>query len=152
MAYPPFSLTSERYDQDTYVGRLRRCFDVVDPTTLFVTPAKLTESVKLLRDFEEGKRATGITDAHLWKAKKIKDAIIHPDTGENIFMPFRMSGYVPFGTVTVIGMLIPGASVKQVIFWQAINQTHNACVNYANRNASKPTPFNRYVSIFLDCN
>ncbi|KAL0621538.1 Protein GVQW1 [Plecturocebus cupreus] len=25
-------------------------------------------------------------------------AILHPDTNEKIFMPFRMSGYIPFGT------------------------------------------------------
>ncbi|XP_019470580.1 uncharacterized protein LOC104910884 isoform X3 [Meleagris gallopavo] len=34
----------------------------------------------------------------LWGAQKIKQAIIHPDTNETIFMPFRMSGYIPFGT------------------------------------------------------
>ena len=28
-------------------------------------------------------------------------AIIHPDTGKKVFMPLRMSGFVPFGTVTV---------------------------------------------------
>jgi len=27
-------------------------------------------------------------------------AIIHPDTGKKVLIPFRMSGYVPFGTVT----------------------------------------------------
>ena len=31
----------------------------------------------------------------------IPQAIIHPDTGEKVFMPFRMSGFVPFGTFTV---------------------------------------------------
>ena len=142
-AHPPFSMNSERYDQSTYFGRLRRCLDVVDPTTLLVTPTKLAQSITLLQDFKDGKLDTNISDAELWKAKKIKDAIIHPDTGEKILMPFRMSGYVPFGTVTVIGMLLPGASVGKVIFWQAVNQTHNACVNYANRNATKPTPTSR---------
>jgi len=28
-------------------------------------------------------------------------SIIHPDTGDKIPMPFRMSGYVPFGTPIV---------------------------------------------------
>lgn len=144
MPCPPFALNTECYDQNTYIGRLRRCFNVVDPTTLFVSSSQLNESIQLLKDFEAGKQLSpDISDEELWRAKKIKDAIIHPDTGEKILMPFRMSGYVPFGTISVIGMLLPGASVGQVVFWQALNQTHNACVNYANRNASKPTPLQK---------
>ena len=27
--------------------------------------------------------------------------MIHPDTGEEIFMPFRMSGFIPFGAPIV---------------------------------------------------
>ncbi|RMX47467.1 hypothetical protein pdam_00002114 [Pocillopora damicornis] len=108
--YPKFSLSEPRFDQKTYLGRLKRCLDVTDPRTLFVS-----------------------------------EAIIHPDTGQKVFMPFRMSGYVPFGTVTVVGMLLPAPSLRTVIFWQWMNQSHNAAVNYSNRNASKPTPTSRFL-------
>lgn len=147
--FPPFSLEGTQYDQTKYIGRLRRCFDVVDPRTLFISKIKLESSLNLLKEFGEGNRQEGITDEELWKARKIKEAIIHPDTGEKILMPFRMSGYVPFGTVSVIGMLIPGASVGQVVFWQWLNQTHNACVNYANRNATKPTPTSKFIQSYI---
>lgn len=66
-----------------------------------------------------------------------KQAILHPDTGEKILMPFRMSGYVPFGVPMVVGILLPNPGWATIVFWQWINQSHNACVNYANRNASK---------------
>ncbi|XP_031654282.1 sideroflexin-5 isoform X2 [Oncorhynchus kisutch] len=72
-------------------------------------------------------------------------AIIHPDTGEKIFMPFRMSGYVPFGTPIVVGLLLPNQTVVSTIFWQWLNQSHNACVNYSNRNATKPTPTSTFL-------
>lgn len=68
-------------------------------------------------------------------------AIIHPDTGEKILMPFRMSGYVPFGTPMVVGMLLPNQTIFSTIFWQWLNQSHNACVNYSNRNATKVSNF-----------
>ncbi len=52
-------------------------------------------------------------------------------------MPFRMSGYVPFNSPILAGLLIPNPTMGQLVFWQWLNQSHNACVNYANRNATK---------------
>ncbi|KAK3723824.1 hypothetical protein QZH41_019498, partial [Actinostola sp. cb2023] len=143
--YPPFSLTKQRFDQTTYKGRLYRCFDVTDPRTLFTSEAKLQQSMQVLHNFKAGQIERKVTDKELWQAKKIKEAIIHPDTGEKVLMPFRMSGYVPFGTITVVGMLLPAPGFKTVIFWQWLNQSHNALVNYSNRNASKPTPTSRFL-------
>ncbi|KAK7496293.1 hypothetical protein BaRGS_00012458, partial [Batillaria attramentaria] len=144
-AYPAFQLGKPRFDQGTFYGRLRHFLDVIDPRTLFTTKAQLEASIKLLEDYKLGSLPPGITDKQLWEAQKIKQAIIHPDTGQKIFMPFRMSGFVPFGTPMVVGMLLPNPTLRQVIFWQWLNQSHNACVNYANRNASKPTPVERFV-------
>ncbi|KAK2572232.1 Sideroflexin-5 [Acropora cervicornis] len=116
--YPKFSLTDSRFDEKTYWGRLKRCLDVTDPRTLFVGEKKLQDSISLLTQFKNGALPHGTTDQKLWEARKVKEAIIHPDTGKKIFMPFRMSGYVPFGTVTVLGMLLPAPSFPTVIFWQ----------------------------------
>ncbi|XP_025766485.1 sideroflexin-5b isoform X4 [Oreochromis niloticus] len=47
------------------------------------------------------------------------------------------------------GSLPPGVSDVQL--WEAqkikqwLNQSHNACVNYANRNATKPTPTSKFI-------
>ena len=95
--------------------------------------------------FKQGGDLAGVSREQLWAAKKIKDAIVHPDTGEVIFMPFRMSGFVPFGTPVVVGMLLPNQTLATTLFWQWLNQTHNALVNYSNRNASVPTPVTAYV-------
>ena len=48
-----------------------------------------------------------------------------------------MSGYVPFNSPVLAGLLMPNQTMAATIFWQWLNQSHNACVNYANRNASK---------------
>lgn len=42
-------------------------------------------------------------------------------------------------------MLLPNPSLASTVFWQAINQTHNAFVNYNNRNASQPTPVSKIL-------
>ncbi|XP_064382476.1 sideroflexin-5-like isoform X2 [Halichondria panicea] len=138
--YPPFVFGQPRFDQSSFQGRLRHFLDVVDPRTLFTSERKLKDSVKLLDDFKKGTLVSGVSN---------KEAIIHPDTGEKIFMPFRMSGFVPFGTITVTGLLLPSQGFAQMIFWQWLNQSHNACVNYANRNASKPTPTSRFVQGYV---
>ncbi|XP_039975105.1 sideroflexin-5b isoform X1 [Xiphias gladius] len=148
-ACPAFQLGRPRYDQGSFLGRLRHFIDIIDPGTLFVSEKRLKECISLLDDYKHGTLPPGVSDLQLWEAQKIKQAIIHPDTGEKIFMPFRMSGYVPFGTPIVIGLLLPNQTVVSTIIWQWLNQSHNACVNYANRNATKPTPTSRFLQGYV---
>ncbi|XP_012935542.1 sideroflexin-5 [Aplysia californica] len=145
MSYPPFQLNGSRFDQSSFYGRFRHFMDVIDPSTLLTSSKKLDSAVQLLNDYKNGSLPSGVTDEQLWKAQKIKQAIIHPDTGEKILIPFRMSGYVPFGSPVVVGLLLPNPSMASIIFWQWLNQSHNACVNYSNRNATKPTPLKRFL-------
>ncbi|KAK3758994.1 hypothetical protein RRG08_005620 [Elysia crispata] len=143
--YPPFQLNKPRFDQTSFNGRLRHFLDVIDPRTLLTTSKQLEDAISLLDKYKHGNAPANTTYKQLWEAQKIKQAIIHPDTGEKIIMPFRMSGFVPFGSFIVVGMLLPNSSMRQVIFWQWLNQSHNACVNFSNRNASKPAPFKRFI-------
>ncbi|XP_029450441.1 sideroflexin-5 [Rhinatrema bivittatum] len=143
--YPPFQLGKPRFEQISFYGRFRHFLDIIDPRTLFVTESHLKEAIQLLEDFKHGMLPPGVNDKELWQAQKIKQAIIHPDTNEKIFMPFRMSGYVPFGTPIVVGLLLPNQTLASTVFWQWLNQSHNACVNYANRNATKPSPTSKFI-------
>ncbi|CAI9736417.1 sideroflexin-5-like isoform X1 [Octopus vulgaris] len=143
--YPPFQLDSSRFNQETFTGRLLHFLDVIDPRTLLVSDKKLQSSIQLLELYRKGQLPDNVPSKQLWEAQKVKQAIIHPDTGEKIFMPFRMSGFVPFGSPFVIGMLLPNPTIGKTILWQWMNQSHNACVNYANRNATKPTPMKRFI-------
>ncbi|XP_077958110.1 sideroflexin-5b isoform X3 [Gasterosteus aculeatus] len=111
-------LSDSAVKKGSFLGRLRHFIDVIDPSTLFVSEKRLKECVKLLDDYKHGELPPGVSDLQLWEAQKIKQAIIHPDTGEKIFMPFRMSGYVPFGTPIVIGLLLPNQTVVSTIIWQ----------------------------------
>uniref|UniRef100_A0A669EFU7 Sidoreflexin n=1 Tax=Oreochromis niloticus TaxID=8128 RepID=A0A669EFU7_ORENI len=129
----------ELHFEGSFFGRLRHFVDIIDPSTLFVSEKRLKECIKLLDDYKHGSLPPGVFHA------LCTQAIIHPDTGEKIFMPFRMSGYVPFGTPIVIGLLLPNQTVVSTIIWQWLNQSHNACVNYANRNATKPTPTSKFI-------
>uniref|UniRef100_A0A3B1ICA9 Sideroflexin 5a n=1 Tax=Astyanax mexicanus TaxID=7994 RepID=A0A3B1ICA9_ASTMX len=126
------------FSQGSLYGRLRHFLDVIDPRTLFVSETRLNESVKLLEHFKADTLPPGVTNAQVRLC-----AILHPDTGEKIPMPFRMSGE------GVVGLLLPNQTLASTIFWQWLNQSHNACVNYYNRNASKPTPFSKFFQGYL---
>mmetsp|Transcript_15651 Transcript_15651/g.33790 ORF Transcript_15651/g.33790 Transcript_15651/m.33790 type:complete len:277 (-) Transcript_15651:971-1801(-) len=77
------------------------------------------------------------SNENLWKARKIVDNAVHPDTGETIPPPFRMSGFVPFGTPVIVGMLL-ASTPGQNVFWQWVNQSHNAAINFFNANKTAP--------------
>lgn len=67
---------------------------------------------------------------------------------QKIFVPFRMAGFCPFGVPVAAGMIaastVPSTMVTvmhalctAIMFFQWLNQTHNACVNYCNRPINK---------------
>uniref|UniRef100_A0A915Q391 Sidoreflexin n=1 Tax=Setaria digitata TaxID=48799 RepID=A0A915Q391_9BILA len=139
--FPKFRLNKPRFPQDTFFGRYLHSLDIIDPRTLFVSEEKLHSCIKLLDDYKTGRNHSA-SDQQLWEAQKIKSAILHPDTNEKILPPFRMSGFVPFG------MLLPNPSWLSLLFWQWLNQTHNALVNYSNRNATQDQTASKYLSAY----
>ncbi|XP_070541583.1 sideroflexin-5-like [Ptychodera flava] len=143
--YPQFQLGKSRFDMSTFTGRYRHFLDHVDPRTLFTRQATLDEAVQLLENFKNGELQPGTTNKQLWQAQKIKQAILHPDTGEKVFIPFRMSGFVPFGAPIITGVLNHNLSLMGTVFWQWMAQSHMAGVNYANRNASKPASTSQFL-------
>jgi sideroflexin-5 len=93
MTTTPFSLTKSRFDQSTFLGRFYHNLDLVDPRTLLVTKEGLKREQELLEAYKKlGKLPAGKTDDDLWWAKKVRDSMVHPDSGEVIPRPFRMSG------------------------------------------------------------
>ncbi|KAG8428607.1 mitochondrial transport protein [Metarhizium acridum] len=74
----------------------------------------------------------------LWHAKKVVDSTLHPDTGEPVFLPFRMSSFVITNLIVTAGMLQPGLRTPGIIAWQVANQSLNVAINSANANKSSP--------------
>eukprot|EP01132_Coremiostelium_polycephalum_P005075 gene5075-6317_t len=133
---PIFDGVTGKYDGSTFWGRFQNFRDVTDPSTLFCSKAELEQSIQLLDKFKKGLIDPNIYSTELWQAKKNVDAIIHPDTGKPIFMPFRMSAFLPINVIICAGLILPNPSVATSIFWQWVNQSYNIALNHANRNAS----------------
>lgn len=93
---------------------------------------------------EEAFKATGKREVLLTreeikalrKAEVVVSTAIHPDTGEFIPWVCRLSSFLPCNIPIAFGFIIAKPTPFNTIFWQWINQTYNASMNYGNRNAS----------------
>lgn len=63
------------------------------------------------------------------------------DTGEPVFLPFRMSCFVFSNLIVTAGMLQPGLATGGIIAWQITNQSLNVAINNANANKSSPLTY-----------
>ena len=69
-------------------------------------------------------------------AETVVSTAIHPDTGKFIPWVMRLSSFLPVNLPISFGMIITAPTPFNTIFWQWMNQTYNAALNYGNRNAS----------------
>ncbi|AAS53016.1 AER336Cp [Eremothecium gossypii ATCC 10895] len=129
-------LPESRYDLSTYWGRVRHCAEIADPTMLLTTEADLAHAREVVRSYRRGEMKQPTEE--FWRAKKQLDSTVHPDTGETVLLPFRMSSNVLSNLFVTAGMLTPGLGTAGTLFWQWANQSLNVAVNSANSNKSHP--------------
>ena len=86
-------LSKPRYDQSSYTGRIQHFLDVIDPFTLFTSDTQLKHALTLIDKYKNNDpQALKTPVDELYAAKKLKDSMIHPDTGDVVPMIGRMSG------------------------------------------------------------
>ncbi|PSN47614.1 Sideroflexin-2 [Blattella germanica] len=127
------------WDQRTFIGRLKHFFWVTDPRTCVVSESTLDEAKQLVEQYRLGTEPPGTTQEQVIYAKKLYESSFHPDTGDKQNVFGRMSFQVPGGMLITGAMLQFYRTATAVVFWQWVNQSFNALVNYTNRNAQSPT-------------
>uniref|UniRef100_A0A673C261 Sidoreflexin n=1 Tax=Sphaeramia orbicularis TaxID=375764 RepID=A0A673C261_9TELE len=138
MALSSFDIDAPRWDQSTFMGRLKYFFSVTDCRTALLPDSRLDEAKALVESCRAGSIPPGTTEEQLYFAKKLYDSAFHPDTGDRMNLIGRMSFQVPGGMAITGAMLQFYKTVPAVVFWQWVNQSFNALVNYTNRNAASP--------------
>lgn len=138
MAASSFDIDAPRWDQSTFMGRLKHFFNITDPRTALLPDATLDQAKVLVESCRAGSVPPGTTEEQLFYAKKLYDSAFHPDTGDRMNLIGRMSFQVPGGMAITGFMLQFYRTVPAVVFWQWVNQSFNALVNYTNRNAASP--------------
>ncbi|KAI0458552.1 sideroflexin-5 [Xylaria acuta] len=140
-------LPESQYDLSTYWGRVRHTASITDPRTLLAGKSGLENAKKLVMAYKQGEIREMTPE--LWKAKKILDSTIHPDTGEPVLLPFRMSCFALSNLVVTAGMLTPGLSNTGTVLWQIGNQSLNVAINNANANKSTPLSYSKLAQSYL---
>ena len=145
---PEFAKGRERFDQATFAGRFSKMILACDPA-LLLTSNDGARADKALVDDWEAQLSSGEpgTSRRLYEAQRRASAALHPDTGEAIPRPFRMSGYVPYNGPICVAM-VASTSTPALLFWSWVNQTQNALVNYYNRNASSEMSNETFVKSY----
>lgn len=134
-------------ERQSFIQRVLQWTELLDPTNLFISVAKIEKSRQLLLTNEDAS-LHDLGDQRIREAWKRSLATVHPDNSKLIPVPFRPAALLPFTTPLVFLSLVPGKSLKSMILPQLSFWSYSAAFNVINGNASY---YNRhpYESVLL---
>ena len=163
----PFTMSEPRYDQTTYWGRFQTIIEASSPRYAFKSNDEVMRNYKLVKEQRQresvalektGKPHVLLPQKEidaLRHAINITKAAVHPDTEEPIPIPMRITFYVPGNFPITMGMIFCRPTIFNTLFWQVMNQTYVAALNYSYSNKSSPSSnydlLKSYVSAVSAC-
>uniref|UniRef100_A0A8D2K1M8 Sideroflexin-1 n=1 Tax=Theropithecus gelada TaxID=9565 RepID=A0A8D2K1M8_THEGE len=129
---PNINIKEPRWDQSTFIGRAYHFFTVTDPRNILLTNEQLESARKIVHDYRFYNTVT-LAPGAIWRASGSWSQRLHDPE-------------------TVISNLVANLVVlttPAVLFWQWINQSFNAVVNYTNRSGDAPLTVNELGTAYV---
>lgn len=141
-----FSFEETKPDVSSFQSRLAHFLRVTDPKYFFVSDEEISKGIKTFRVYEKKANEEGqgpnksIMITAEEKAKILEGMALAQssanDRDEIVFKPFRMCGFVPVNVPILFGIVLAPPTMKYTAFFQWINQSYNAGLNFGNKNSS----------------
>lgn len=126
-----------RTPNSSYLSRFQYFSRISSPFQLFNTQTQLSEALQFIQRCNTGAvQPTPANQQRLMKAITVRDSMVHPDTGETIWLPMRRAFFLPSNMPIFLGMLLSPQTVGWITTWQVVNNSYSCFMNYSNRNAS----------------
>lgn len=133
------------YDLDTFLGGLMYYREVCSPEKSFHSAATITKYLTEVRALQREK-ADSNGEAQLtqqeyedYRHKRLVLASSASDSGKVLPWAVRTSSFIPMSIPLMAGMVLSPPTMKATMFWQWMNQTYMAGLNYGNANGSSMT-------------
>ncbi|ETV64637.1 hypothetical protein, variant [Aphanomyces astaci] len=133
-------------DEATYWQRVKKTWEMLDFRTAFATAADVQAAKSVVWSAKNG--APIADETQYQAALHLTRAVLHPDTGDTVLFPLRVSMIVPMNLGLDCGMIL-ASTTRSTIFWQWLNQTYNALHYYANRNATNEDTSNQRIAAYV---
>ncbi|XP_072293133.1 sideroflexin-4 [Eucyclogobius newberryi] len=114
----------------SFLGRLKIWFDLLDPTLLISSDAEIHKAHTALGSGEKTSEKETTTAATLALSS------VHADTGQVLPFIFRPPALFPISAPIIYAAFLPHKSVKSALLSQFLLQSYFTGFNYANRNIS----------------
>lgn len=138
-----FSFKETEPNLKTMQSRFMYFFGVTNPKNFMVSDVEIKAGVDTVNKYKEmaAKSEDQTIEITLAEREQILRGVelmnsSTNDTGELVFKPFRMCGFVPVNIPILCGIVLSSPTMFNTIFFQWLNQSYNAGLNFGNKNST----------------